>query len=316
VSGLKRVRVRVPATTANLGPGFDVLGMALGLYNSVEMEEMDEGLLVEVEGEGAAEISRLQDNLAVQAAERVFESAGWRPTGLRVVLRNKIPVTRGLGSSSAALVGGLVAANALAGDVLTREELLRVATEMEGHPDNVAPALLGGMVVSGMVRGKLHSVRLQPPEGLRAVVAVPEFELATSLARSVLPERVSREDAIFTSSHVGLLVAAVMNGDVELFGQALEDRFHQPYRERLIPGMRDVMEAAEQAGALGVCLSGAGPTMIAFTMGQMDAVGEAMAEAFDMHGVECRVMELDVEENGVLVERLKDPLFDKGGLGV
>jgi homoserine kinase len=294
-----RVLVQVPATTANLGPGFDVLGMALNLYNDVEMEETAEGLQITVEGEGAETIPRDESNLVFQMAQAVFERVGRAPCGLRLHLRNRIPVTRGLGSSSAAVVGGLAAANRLLGDPLTLQELFELATEIEGHPDNVAPAIFGGVVVSGMARGQLRTVRIAPPSNLHAVVAVPSFELPTSVAREVVPQELSRADAIFTASHVGLMTAALLQGDLELFGAVLEDRMHQPYRERLIPGMRDVVAAAEEAGALGVVLSGAGPTMIAFVEGQKDAVGVAMHKTFAAHEVESRVMELAPVREGL-----------------
>ncbi|MGB8956044.1 MAG: homoserine kinase [Tumebacillaceae bacterium] len=296
-----RVRVRVPATTANMGPGFDVIGMALSLYNEVEMEEISDGLVISVEGEGIGQIDLDEQNMVYQAAQEVFARVGYRPKGLRIHLKNSIPVTRGLGSSSAALVGGLVAANKISGNRLDQQALLELATELEGHPDNVVPALLGGIVLSGKIRGQWRTIRIEPPIGLRAVVAIPEFELSTKVAREVLPEQVSREDAIFTSSHVGVMVAALMQGDLELFGACLEDRLHQPYRESLIPGMSDVILGAEQAGALGVAISGAGPTMIAFTDGRLAMVGEAMKSAFAAHKIACRVQELAPDSQGIYV---------------
>ncbi|MBL0388292.1 homoserine kinase [Tumebacillus sp. ITR2] len=290
---------RVPATTANLGPGFDVLGMALNLYNEVEMEEIQQGLEITVEGEGAGLIAFDESNLVYQAALHVFEKVGRAPSGLRIHLHNEIPVTRGLGSSSAALVGGLAAANRLCGDALTREELLEIATEMEGHPDNVAPVLYGGLMIAGLVRGKWRTQRLTPPAGLCIVAAVPDFELSTEKAREVLPEKVERSHAIFTASHVGLLVSAIARNDLELFGACLEDVLHQPYREPLVPGLRDVLSAAEAAGALGAALSGAGPTLVAFTEGHREEVGHAIQDAFSAHGVKCRIMHLYPDLGGV-----------------
>ena len=298
---MMRVCVRVPATTANMGPGFDVIGMALTLYNEVEMEEISDGLVISMEGEGIGQIDLDEQNMVYQAAHELFARVGYQPKGLRIHLKNHIPVTRGLGSSSAALVGGLVAANKISGNRLDQRALLELATEMEGHPDNVVPALLGGIVLSGKIRGQWRTIRIEPPAELRAVVAIPEFELSTKVAREVLPEQVSREDAIFTSSHVGVMVAALMQGELELFGACLEDRLHQPYREPLIPGMPDVIAGAEQAGALGVAISGAGPTMIAFTDGRLPAVGEAMKHAFVAHEIACRVQELEPDFQGVQV---------------
>lgn len=296
---MMRVLVRVPATTANMGPGFDVIGMALSLYNEVEMEELADGLVISVEGEGIGQIELDRNNMVYQAAQELFARVGYQPKGLRIHLKNNIPVTRGLGSSSAALVGGLVAANKISGNRLDQQALVELATEMEGHPDNVVPALLGGIVLSSKVRGEWRTIRLEPPAGLRAVVAIPEFELSTKVAREVLPEMVSREDAIFTSSHVGVMVAALMQGELELFGACLEDRLHQPYRQPLIPGMPSVIVRAEQAGALGVAISGAGPTMVAFTEGSMPAVGEAMVIAFKSAGIASRFLELETDCQGI-----------------
>ncbi|PWK08460.1 homoserine kinase [Tumebacillus permanentifrigoris] len=294
-----QTRWRVPATTANLGPGFDVLGMALDLYNEIEMEEIEQGLEITVEGEGAADIARDESNLVYQAALAVFERVGYAPAGLRIHLCNRIPVTRGLGSSSAALVGGLAAANRICGDALSREELLEIATVMEGHPDNVAPVLYGGFSVAGHVRDKWRVQRLTPPAGLCVVVAIPDFELHTEQARAVVPQQVSLADAIFSASHVGLIVAALQKNDLELFGQCLEDRLHQSHRAELIPGMNDVLKSAEEAGAVGAALSGAGPTLIAFTEGHRDEVGHAMQQAFAAHGVTCRIMHLYPDLSGV-----------------
>jgi homoserine kinase len=273
--------------------------MALDLYNEVEMEEIEHGLEITVEGEGEHTIARDESNLVYQAALAVFERAGYAPAGLRIHLLNRIPVTRGLGSSSAALVGGLAAANRLCGDALSREELLDIATEMEGHPDNVAPVLYGGLLVAGQVRGKWRVQRLTPPAGLCVVVAIPDFELPTEQARSVVPQQVNLADAIFSASHVGLMIAALQKNDLELFGQCLEDRLHQSYRAELIPGMPDVLQSAEEAGALGAALSGAGPTLIAFTEGHREEVGHAMEAAFQRHGVSCRIIHLYPDLGGV-----------------
>lgn len=294
-----QTRWRIPATTANLGPGFDVLGLALNLYNEVEMESIEQGLEIRVEGEGADSIARDESNLVYQAALQVFERAGWVPGGLRIRLSNSIPVTRGLGSSSAALVGGLVAANRLCGEPFSREELLEIGTEMEGHPDNVAPVLYGGLVIAGQVRGQWRTQRITPPAGLCIVAAVPDFELSTQLAREVVPSAISREDAIFLSSHVGLMMAALQKNDLELFGACLEDRMHEPYRESLIPGMRAVLEAAVGAGALGAALSGAGPTLLAFHDGRGEEIGHAMQVTFAAHGVSCRILHLYPDLGGV-----------------
>lgn len=261
------VRVQVPATTANLGPGFDTLGLALSLFNQVEMEETGNPgeLVIEIEGEGAASIPANRDNVTFLAAQEVFKAAGCFPAGLRLRLLNRIPAARGLGSSAAARVGGLLAANALLGEPLSREQLLTLAVRLEGHPDNVAPALLGGLVVASIQEGKVRHRRIEIPDGLTAVLVIPDFELATRAAVAALPELVPVKDAVFNLGQACLLVAGFLTGDWELVGQSMQDRLHQPYRLPLIPGLNEVLAAARQQGALGAALSGSGPAVLALT---------------------------------------------------
>ncbi|GAB6157013.1 homoserine kinase [Desulfotomaculum varum] len=286
---MNNIRVLIPATTANMGPGFDCLGMALGLYNEVHMALSPGRLAIDVEGEGAAEIEKDERNIVWQAAQRVFQEIGQTNPGLYIKLINKIPTARGLGSSAAAIVGGLVAANRLTGDTLSRDRLLALATELEGHPDNVAPALLGGAVVSVMAEGKVHYLKINPPEELTAVVAVPDFKLSTRAARAVLPVQVSLRDAVYNLSRTALLVGALCEKRLDLLYIASQDKLHQPYRTPLIPGLNEVIQAANQAGALSVTLSGAGPTVIALTDGNSKGIAEAMQKTFEQAGVNCRI---------------------------
>jgi len=305
------VRVRVPATTANLGPGFDVLGMALNLYNYVEMEEIDSGLEISVEGEGSGKIPTCKDNIVCFIAQKVFEKVGYVPRGLGIRLVNRIPIARGLGSSAAALVGGAVAANALSGGRLTTAELVNIVSEVEGHSDNVVPAMVGGFTICARKEGEVIFRRIEPPKGLKVVVAVPHFELSTSAARHVLPRRVSLGDAVFNLGRACLLVYAVQAGDLDLLGQVMQDRLHQPYRLSLIPGIEDVFAAAMEAGSTGVALSGAGPAVIAFITGDREAgrVKGAMKESFLRHNVDCTVRALRPEKSGAVI------LDDNGGKG-
>ncbi|WP_258359016.1 homoserine kinase [Moorella sulfitireducens (nom. illeg.)] len=283
--------VKVPATTANLGPGFDTLGMALELYDEL-LVELSPDLEITVTGEGEATIPRGPENIAYRAAMAVLNRAGRPEVKLKIEMHNRIPVARGLGSSAAALVGGLVGANALLEAPLSQEELVNLATYLEGHPDNVAPAILGGLVVAARDGDRVYYRRLEPPAGLMTVVAIPQFTLSTRVSRGVLPTRVALSDAVFNLSRVGLLLAAVQAGDLELMGKMMEDKLHQPYRLPLVPGMGEVFNAAREAGALAVVLSGSGPSVIAFCHGRNPAVGEAMAAAFAHHGVACTIKEL------------------------
>lgn len=305
-AGLNRVRVRVPATTANLGPGFDALGMALTLYNSFEVALLppSEGCVVEATGPEADLVPKGEDNLVVQGAAAAWAAAGMPETGWRVRLETEIPFGGGLGSSASAIVGGVAAANALAGGRLSVGRMLKLATELEGHPDNVAPALLGGVTV--VVRdgaGGVHWERLVV-RGLQAVVAVPHRGLSTGRSRQALPETVPYADAVFNVGRTGLLVAALANGNWDGLAAALEDRLHQPYRSRLVPGFADVVAAAVREGALGAALSGAGPSVVAFLPEEGDAaaVGVAMAAAFLDSGVGADWLVLQPDEEGAVVE--------------
>ena len=292
------IRVQIPATTANLGPGFDTLGMALQLYNIIEMEEIEQGLQIEVEGEGWQHIPLNDSNLVIKVANLVFKRVHYQPKGLKLRLINNVPVSSGLGSSATAIVGGLVAANVLSGNKLSEKDLLVMATSLEGHPDNVAPALLGGLVIAGVVDGDVKYVRVNPPAGMRCVVATPEFPLSTKKARDVLPRKVPMSDAVFNISRTALLVASLLQGDLNLMSAAMDDRLHQPYRCSLIPGMKKVFAAAKLAGAKGVALSGAGPTLIAFTQGNEEHIAKVMKDTFQENSVKCQVQIVDPTPEG------------------
>ncbi|MEW5988225.1 MAG: homoserine kinase, partial [Chloroflexota bacterium] len=264
---MKQVTVTVPATTANLGPGFDCLGLALGLYNEVTFTETAAGLAIQVTGEGSDRLPADDSNLVVRAAERLFQLAGRRPPGLRVQQRNTIPIGSGLGSSAAAVLGGMLAANALVGYPLARDEVLALAAGVEGHPDNVAPALLGGLVLAlaadeestltpaplpGRERGGRLLVEQIDVPPLQVVVVLPAFELPTAVARAALSQQVPLTDAVFNAGRLGLLLRALARGDWAKLGAAMQDRLHQPYRLPLVPGLTEAMAAARAAGAAGV----------------------------------------------------------------
>lgn len=295
------VSVIVPATTANLGPGFDTLGMALEIHNVIEMSEAPSGFEVETSGQGGEILARPENNLAYQAAQVLFDRVGIRPKGLRIRQEINIPLARGLGSSAAAIVGGLVAANALTGGLLGQQDLLRLAVEMEGHPDNVTPALVGGFTVACMHEGELLFVKIDPPAGLEAVVAIPHIPLSTKEARKVLPSEVNLGDAVFNLSRASLLVAALSVGRTDLLVAATQDRWHQPYREPLVPGLRAVFQAALEAGARGVALSGSGPSVIALVERGAEQVGRAMEGAFQWHGCEATCVATRIAKEGARV---------------
>lgn len=299
------IRVQVPATTANLGPGFDCLGMALELYNVVEIIPISQGLVIEVSGEGANEIPRDEHNLVYQAVQRVFRQVGYSPSGLKLRLSNQVPVSRGLGSSTAAIVGGVIAANLLAGGKLSIKEIISLASLLEGHPDNVAPAVLGGIVVSVQAEGEVKYLKIQPPQALKGVVAIPDFPMATKASREMLPSQVAFQDAAFNVGRAALLVAALQQGDLSHLGVAMEDRLHQSMRSSMIPGFKKVLAAAKLAGARGVTLSGSGPTVIAFADSNLDLIARVMGDTFRQNGVKCRVLVLKPSPVGARALEIK-----------
>ena len=294
------VHVRVPATSANLGPGFDALGLALALHNEVEARESD-GVAVEVVGEGAGGLPTTDDNVVARGVRLAYEAAGRAFKGVALRCVNRVPTSRGLGSSAAAWVGGLVAGNALCGGPLSRDALLALATRAEGHPDNVAAALLGGLTVSCVAAdGAVSAVSLPVPAALTWVALIPETRLSTAEARAVLPASVPRADAVFNVQRVALLLAALQSGRVEALGAALDDRLHQPYRLRLFPWMPGVVAAACAAGALGCVLSGAGPALLAVVAGDGATVARAMEKALGAAGIGGSARALAVDVSGAV----------------
>ena len=257
----RMIRIRVPATSANLGPGFDCLGLALDLWNEIAFEEA-EALRYRSTGEGAEKLNKGNRNLLTKAYTRLFEACGKKAKGARIAAYNNIPMSSGLGSSAAAITAGLFGANELLGRPFDMEGLLKLATEMEGHPDNVAPALLGGLVVSVMKPDEIITRRYEIPP-LTVVIVKPDVEWLTKTARAVLPKSVSRADAIHNIGRTALVVDALRNGDLDLLQKVMEDRIHQPYRLRHISGGTAAYKCARQFGA--AALSGAGPSIILFT---------------------------------------------------
>ncbi|PRX30392.1 homoserine kinase [Orenia metallireducens] len=294
------IKVEVPATTANLGPGFDTLGMSLELYNEVEVAEIEEGLEIEVVGYGSDELTTDKSNLIYQSMERVFTKVGYSPQGLKIKLKNRIPLARGLGSSAAAIVGGLVAANKLAGEKLSIDQLVDLATEIEGHPDNVAPALLGGVVISTVKGSKVVYKKLAVPAKLKTVVCIPDYQLSTAKAREVLPAEVSFKDAVFNLSHTGLLLTGLLTEDYTLIKEALDDKLHQPYRQDLVPGLAEILKEVK-SDALGVTISGSGPTVIAFTLENEGKIGKKMVDIFAEHGLDSHYMITHPTNQGVII---------------
>ncbi len=255
-------KVKVPATTANIGPGFDSLGIALRLYNTIEIQEISKGLVIEATGRDAKLIETNEGNLVYKSIMKALEKVSYSPTGLHIKQHNEIPISRGLGSSAACIVGGLLAGNLLAGNKLSQQEVLELAVELEGHPDNVAPALLGGMVVSVKGSEATEYIKIPIKDTLEFYAAIPDFEMSTKMAREALPQSISLKDAAFNIGRAALLVSAFATGDYEKITIGLEDRLHQPYRLPLLKPLKEIFQEAADKRLKNIFLSGAGPTII------------------------------------------------------
>jgi len=291
----RRVVVDVPGSSANLGAGFDCLALALGLSNRIDLEVRgwSRGAIeLTVDGEGAGELTEDRENRFLRGLEAALRAArGELPDGIgwRIEMRNEVPLARGLGSSAAATIGGLVAGNALVGEALTTADLLRLATEIEGHPDNAAAALLGGFVVSASLGDTVEAVRFTAPRDLRAVLFIPELRLSTSDMRRALPEFVPLADAVANLGRVAIGVAGIASGRFDLLSALTVDRLHEPYRAAVFPQLPRMVDVAREAGALGACLSGAGSTILAFSdsvagIARIEAALTAAAADTDLPG--------------------------------
>mgnify|MGYP001770654633 CR=1 FL=1 len=292
------MKILVPASTSNLGAGFDTFGLALELYNSFEFEPA-EGYSLHVEGEGQ-DLPRDENNLFVRSYKRACQFFGLKEEPLRIVQKNRVPTGRGLGSSATAIVGGIMACLRLNGLDAPLEDVLKVAFEFEPHPDNILPALVGGFVVCATDGERVSYVKLDFPKELKVVVCVPEFELSTKKAREVLRKEVPLWDAVYNVQRSALLVASLMKGRFDLLKEAVKDRLHQPYRAGLVPGFYRVLDSAYSAGAVAVFLSGAGPTVASLCLEKEEQVGRAMVGAFEGEGIRSKYLVLGVSERGAL----------------
>jgi len=296
-------RVRVPATTANLGPGFDCLGLALDLWNEVRFSVVGDRVEVILEGPDPAGLPRDETNLVARSFLRLCEEAGKTPpAGLRIDCDIRVPMSSGLGSSSTAVVAGLLGANTLMGRPFDRDRILELAADIEGHPDNVAAALLGGLTIVVQKDDRLLTKKILVPE-VHVALAVPDLPFSTRAARAELPTEVSMADAVFNLQRTPLVVEALRTGDYELLSQVMDDRLHQASRLKRIPGGRTAWLAAQNAGAAAVAVSGSGPSLIAFVGLATDAtrVARVMAEAFAAEGVTAIPLGLSASAAGATV---------------
>jgi len=300
-------RIRVPASTSNLGPGFDTLGLALSLYLDVDVEPCDDqsiaGSIVSVEGEGAADLPRTSDNMIHDAFRHAAEREGVAPPPVVFRVRNEIPVARGLGSSAAAVVAGLSAFAIASGREVSAERILEYGTEIEQHADNIAPSLFGGLLACcTRVGGPPVVVRSEWPAELGIVLVIPDIQLLTSEARRILPDSVPRADAIFNVQRAALFVTAIAEHRWDALGEAMRDRLHQPYRERLLPGLAEVLALEPTDGLVGVALSGAGSAVLALATDRHEQVGARVAACFETRGVAVTVRRLHADARGLAIE--------------
>jgi homoserine kinase len=308
--GGSAVMARVPASSANLGPGFDALGMALNLYAYIAMSPSDT-TRVTLHGSNVQGLPTDKSNLLYQMAQRVFAEAGAPEMELEIAVRSDIPLTRGLGSSAAAIVGAIGAANALIGSPMDRDKLFQIATQIEGHPDNVGAALYGGIIAAIWDGQRGKCVRIEPHARLEALAAIPTFELSTGKARAALPESVSRADAVFNVGHASMLIAALATGELGAIREAMADRLHQPYRAPLVPGMERCLREAADHGALGAALSGAGPTLLALfdaASPRREELSSFMKNTLAEHGVEADMLWLKPDSAGLTILPAEQPL--------
>lgn len=300
-----KIKVSVPATSANVGSGFDALGLAVTLYNTATFEESD---TLDISAADGTRIPRGESNLVYRSAKTLFDRVGKKMPPLRIVQTNPIPMARGLGSSSACIIAGLLGANRMLGDVLDKQELLTLATAIEGHPDNVAPALLGGLTSSVFEGGQVYSVKRDVDQSLCFAAFVPDYKLLTEAARAALPKTVPHKDAVYNLSRAALLPAAFCEGRHDLLAIATEDRLHQPYRLPLMPGAAEVFAIARECGAKAVYVSGAGSTVMAVAE-RADAerfyagAERALERLEGLDGCEAfTLLRLDADNTGATVE--------------
>ncbi|SFC76789.1 homoserine kinase [Clostridium uliginosum] len=292
------IKVRVPATSANMGPGFDSLGIALSLYNEFSFKEINEGLKFR----GIPEEFCNEKNIIYEAMKYCFDKAGYKIKGLEISeIKQDVPISRGLGSSSTCIVGGLVGANEILGKKFSNDELLEMAVEIEGHPDNVAPALLGGMVVAIVEENKTFYDKVDVKSGIKFVSIIPNFRLSTEKARSVLPKEISLKDGVYNVSRAALMVACFSSGRYELIKHACKDAFHQNFRSGLINGFDAVYNKSYELGALGCYLSGAGPTIMAIIDEKDMRFSNKLKEFLKVKGLEWDILELSLDNEGTAI---------------
>jgi len=300
---MKKVKVKIPDSTTNLGQGFDCLGLALQLYNTVELTRIKERrIIIDIKGEGEESLPKNEENIIIPALKLIFDNAGLPLEGIKIREINNIPIKRGLGSSATTRLGGILGASALLEKKLSSREVIELATQLEGHPDNVAASLLGGLVTISYSNKEIKWLKMAIPASLKVIVAIPELEISTEKARNILPSKIPLSDVIFNLSHLAILISSLKEKRWENLLFATEDKVHQPYRKALLPGMEEVFQAAIKGGARGVFLSGSGSTIAALSNKKEEIIGKAMQNALAEKKIKSRVMVLKIDGKGAEVE--------------
>lgn len=308
--------VKVPATTANIGPGFDCLGAALSLYNQFQFTLLPASnsaetsqLIINANGQGATQLPTDSQNLVYRSFAAAYQHLGQTTPAVKIDIQLKIPQARGLGSSATAIVAGLIGANELANCPLEKSELLQLAIDLEGHPDNVVPAMIGGccLATQDSTDAQWRVCQIDWSEEIVPIVAIPDFELKTDLARNALPNTCSYDDAIFNMAHLGYLIKGLEQAEPYFLRTALHDKLHQPYRLKLIPGFTEVYQSVLQAGAYGLVISGAGPTLLALSQSTLsEQVADSMQNQWQKIGISAKTLILAVDRQGALVQTVED----------
>jgi len=306
-----KISVKVPATTANMGPGFDCFGMALSIYNTVTLEETvypTTGLEINILRDHELDAASLtiptdETNIVYKAVELLYSYTGQTPPAMRINIQSKIPVAKGLGSSASVIVGGILAANELLGNPADEAALLSIANEVEGHPDNVVPAMLGGFVLSSAEEdGSIIYKKIDWPEDWKIIAAIPDYELATQISRSVLPKTISLEDAVFNCKRCAMFIEALNTKDPELMKFALSDRLHQPYRSRLVPGFDEILESIKEIETIGTVLSGAGPSIIVISNNnRIEEIKSRIKAVWEPLAIKSEVKLVEIDTEGAVI---------------
>lgn len=294
----KSVKFKVPASSANLGPGFDCLAMALSIYDEIEMKPSDT-ISVSVKGEGEKTLPQDENNLMVKVVQHFYRQVGRPFSGIQIKVKKAIPLTKGLGSSSAAIVGSLYGANELLGRPCKREELLNLASHLEGHPDNVAAAVYGGFTIAWREGGEAKALSYSPPQNLKIILGIPDFDVYTIRARNILPAVWPKEDVVFTLSRACLLTAALVSKKYDILKTACQDRLHEPYRGQLVPGYQTMRTQILENGGLAVAISGSGPTVLTFASSNVEKIKKIIVDTFKKNKVKSTTMVVKASPVGV-----------------